>query len=431
MKKVYISMSADILHEGHINILKVGKKYGKVIVGLMTDKAIVSYKRLPHLNYKQRKIILENLKLVDEVVPQFELDYTSNLLKYKPDYVVHGDDWKVGTLKNTRNKVIKTLKKWRGKIIEPKYTKNISSSNIKSKIFQTGTTPENRRGKLRRLLQTKNIVRILESHSPITGLIIEKLNIKKKGKYYTEFDGMWSSSLTDSTLKGKPDNQSLDYSSRILSLKEMLEVTTKPVIFDGDNGGSLEHLPYLVRSLDQMGVSAIILEDKIGLKKNSLYEKQSDAKQDTIFGFSKKISTAKNSQVSDDFMIIARIESFILGKDLNDALKRAKEYLKSGADALMIHSKLNNPKEVFSFAQEIKKINEKVILIAVPSTYSSVSEKDLIKNGFSIVIYANHLLRSSIPAMMNTARKILKNEKSSVVEKDILSIKEILNLIDK
>ena len=242
---------------------------------------------------------------------------------------------------------------------------------------------------------------------------------------------MWSSSLTDSTLKGKPDNQSLDYSSRLLSLKEMMEVTTKPVIFDGDNGGNIEHLPYLVRSLDQMGVSAIILEDKIGVKKNSLFSKQTDAKQDSILGFSKKIETAKNSQVSDDFMVIARIESFILGKGIDDALKRAKSYLKSGADALMIHSKLENPKEVFAFSKKIKKFNEKIILISVPSTYSSVSEKQLIENGFSMVIYANHLLRASIPAMINSAKKILSYQKSSVIEKDILKISEILNLIQK
>ena len=431
MKKVYISMSADIIHEGHINILKVGKKYGEVTVGLMTDKAIVSYKRLPHLNYKQRKIILENLRMVDKVIPQTELDYTKNLLKIKPDYVVHGDDWKIGPLKATRKKVINILKRWSGKIIEPKYTKNISSTKIKNKIFETGTAPEVRRGKIRRLFQSKDIVRILESHSPLTGLIIEKLNIRKDGKYYVEFDGMCSSSLTDSTLKGKPDNQSLDYSSRLLSLKEMMEVTTKPVIFDGDNGGNIEHLPYLVRSLDQMGVSAIILEDKIGVKKNSLFSKQTDAKQDSILGFSKKIETAKNSQVSDDFMVIARIESFILGKGIDDALKRAKSYLKSGADALMIHSKLENPKEVFAFSKKIKKFNEKIILISVPSTYSSVSEKQLIENGFSMVIYANHLLRASIPAMINSAKKILSYQKSSVIEKDILKISEILNLIQK
>lgn len=431
MKNVYISMSADILHEGHINILKIGKKYGRVTVGLMTDAAIVSYKRLPHLDYKQRKIILENLKLVDEVIPQTELDYTKNLLKLRPDYVVHGDDWKNGALKDTRSKVIKTLKKWSGKIIEPRYTKNISSTKIKKRIFQAGTTPDIRRGKLRRLLQTKDLVRVLESHSPITGLLIENLNIKEKGKYYSEFDAMWSSSLTDSTLKGKPDNQSLDYSSRLLNLKEMMEVTTKPVIFDGDNGGNIEHIPYLIRSLDQMGVSAIIIEDKIGLKKNSLFSKQTGSKQDTIKGFCKKIKTAKQSQVSDDFMVIARIESFILGKDLNDAIIRAKNYLNSGADALMIHSKLDSPKEVFAFAKKIRQIHDKVILIAVPSTYSNVSEKSLIQNGFSLVIYANHLLRSSIPAMIKTAKTILKDKKSSSAEKKILTIKEILNYIEK
>ncbi len=427
-KKVYIGLSADILHEGHINILKIAHNLGEVIVGLLTDQAISSYKKIPHLSYKQREIVLKNMKFVKRVIPQETLDYRPNLNLIKPDYVVHGDDWKSGIQKNTRKQVIKTLKKWGGKLIEPKYTKNISSTLIKEKILKVGTSPDMRKSKLRRLIEAKDIVRILESHSALTGLIIENLKIIKN-KDYLEFDGMWSSSLTDSALRGKPDNQSVDYSTRILGLNEILEVTTKPIIFDADNGGRLEHLPYMIKSLERIGVSAAIIEDKVGLKKNSLFDNQSGSKQDTINSFCKKISKAKETKISDDFFIIARIESFILGKGLNDALKRAEAYSKSGADAILIHSKNNSAKEVFSFAKKFKKSKFFKPMVAVPSTYSKTFEKDLIKHGFKIVIYANQMMRASYPAMVNVAKSILINKRSYNSEKKISSIKEVINLI--
>ena len=265
-KRVYVGLSADILHEGHINILKIASSYGDVIVGLLTDEAIASYKNIPHLDFKRRKIILQNIKFVKKVIPQETLDYVKNLNLIKPHYVVHGDDWKTGVQKKTRSRVIKTLKKWSGKLIEPKYTKNISSSLIKSKILQIGTLPQNRVSRLKRLLSSKKIVRILESHNSLTGLIIENLKVTKKN-IGLEFDGMWSSSLTDSATKGKPDNSSVDFSSRISSLNDMMDVTTKPLVFDADNGGQIEHLSFLIRSLERAGVSAIIMEDKVGLKK--------------------------------------------------------------------------------------------------------------------------------------------------------------------
>ena len=280
-KKVYVGLSADILHEGHINILKTAHNLGEVTVGLLTDQAIASYKKIPHLNFRQREIVLKNMKFVKKVIPQNTLDYRPNLKMIKPDYVVHGDDWKAGIQKKTRSQVIKTLKKWKGKLIEPRYTKNISSTLIKKNILEVGTSPDKRKSKLKRILEAKEIVRVLESHSALVGLIIENLKVVKNQKY-SEFDAMWSSSLTDSALRGKPDNQSVDYSSRILGLNEILDVTTKPIIFDADNGGRLEHLPYMIKSLERIGVSAVIIEDKIGLKKNSLFENQSGAMQDTI-----------------------------------------------------------------------------------------------------------------------------------------------------
>ncbi len=428
-KKVYVGLAADILHEGHINILKIANSYGEVCVGLLTDTAIASYKNIPYLDYKKRKVVLENIKYVKKVIPQKTLDYVENLKIIKPDFVVHGDDWKSGVQKKTRERVKKVLKSWSGKLIEPEYTKNISSTLIKKELSNIIFSPENRVSRLKRLIQSKDIVRILESHNSLTGLIIEKLNVKKNQKNI-EFDGMWSSSLTDSATKGKPDNSSVDFSSRINSLNEMMDVTSKPLVFDADNGGQLEHLPFLIRSLERSGVSAIIMEDKIGLKKNSLFKNQSGTKQDKPKIFAKKISKVCSTRQSKDFMVIARIESFIVGKTINDALARAKIYINAGADAILIHSKEKTPKEIFAFAREFKKkYKNSVPLVAVPSTYSNVYEKDLIKNGFKLVIYANQLLRAAYPAMQKAASTILKCSRAFEVDKKIIPIKDIISLI--
>ena len=428
MKKVYVGLSADILHEGHINILKTASQYGDVIVGLLTDEAIASYKNIPYLDFKKRKVVVENIKFVTSVIPQNTLDYVDNLNLIKPNYVVHGDDWKNGVQKKTRDRVIKTLKKWSGRLIEPKYTKNISSTEIKKKISNILSSPDNRVSRLKRLINSKNIVRILESHNSLTGLIIENTKIIKNNTSY-EFDGMWSSSLTDSATKGKPDNSSVDFSTRLSSLNDIMEVTTKLLVFDADNGGQLEHLPFLIRSLERCGASAIIMEDKIGLKKNSLFKNQTGTKQDKPELFAKKIKQICNSRKNNDFMVIARIESFIVGKGLKDALRRAEIYSKAGADGILIHSKEKTPTEIFSFAKEFKKSKNFIPLVSVPSTYSKVYEKDLIRNGFKLVIYANQLLRAAYPAMQFTAKKILENGRAFEIEKKIIPIKEIINLI--
>ena len=430
MKKIsYVALSADILNKGHLNIIKTASKYGKVIVGLLTDKAIASYKKLPYLNFEHRMIVVKNIKYVFKVVPQHTLDHTENLMKYKPDYVVHGNDWKKGFLKKTRSQVIRVLSKWNGKLIEPKYTKNISSNQIKKKIEEIGVTSDLRRSKLSRLINAKSLVRVLECHNPLAGLIVENLNIREEKKI-KEFDCMWSSSLTDSVSRGMPDNQSVDYSTRVNGVIDIFNVTTKPLIFDIDNGGQIEHLPIIIKKLDRAGVSAIIMEDKFGLKKNSLFSDQTNVKQDSIKNFCKKIRKAKNAAISEDFFVISRIESLILGKSVNDALKRAVAYSKAGADFIMIHSKDKNPQSIFKFAKLFNKNKYSKPLVAVPSTYSKTYEKDLIKNGFKIVIYANQLLRSSYRSMVKTAKIILKNERSYETEKDISSIKEILELIE-
>ena len=428
MKKiVYVPLAADILHEGHLNILKIASKYGKVIVGLLTDAAIIQYKNLPFFDYDQRFKIVSNLKLVDEVVPQDSWDYKEILNSIKPDFFVHGDDWKLGIQSKIRLEVIRELKKWNGKLIEPKYSKNVSA-NYQKRILQMTITPDQRKLKLKRLLKVKKIIRILESHSALSSMIIENVNINKNGKLL-QFDGIWSSSLTDSTLKGKPDNQSVDYSQRVNSLNDTIDTSLKPIIFDGDNGGRLEHLIYLVKNLEKIGVSALVLEDKKGLKINSLFQDQSKARQDSIIEFSKTIKAVVNSRISRDFMIIARIESLILGKSIKDALHRAEKYSVAGADAILIHSKEKVPKEIFQFAKLFKKSKFYKPMIAIPSTYSKTYEKELIKHDFKIVIYANHLLRASYKAMNETAKKLLINQRAFEVEKNITSINEIISLI--
>jgi phosphoenolpyruvate phosphomutase / 2-hydroxyethylphosphonate cytidylyltransferase len=429
-KTVYVPLAVDLLHSAHISILKKAKKYGKVIVGLMTDKAISEYKQLPTLDYSERYEILSGVKFIDKIVEQKNWDYTENINKYKPDFFIHGDDWKSGIQKNQRKKVIRALKKIKSKLIEVPFSKNISSSEIKNKILQHDFASENRISRLKRLINAKKIVRVLESHNSLTGLIIENLKISKKNKF-KEYDGMWSSSLTDSATKGKPDNSSVDFSSRISSLNDMMEVTTKLLIFDADNGGQLEHLPFLVRSLERTAASAIIIEDKVGLKKNSLFKNQSGAKQDNPKHFAKKIKAICESRKNIDFMVIARIESFILGKGLKDALNRAEIYSKAGADAILIHSKEKTSNQIFSFANEFKKNKNFIPLVSVPSTYSKTTEKDLIKNGFKIVIYANQLLRAAYPSMLNTARDILINDRSFEAEKKnkLIPISEIINLV--
>jgi phosphoenolpyruvate phosphomutase len=427
-KKVYVGMSADMIHPGHLNIIKEAQKLGYVIVGLLTDKAIASYKRLPTLKYEQRKIIIENIKGVSEVVPQHELDYAPNLREIKPDYVVHGDDWQKGVQQQTRQKVIDTLKEWGGVLHEVPYTQGISSTQLNQSLKEIGTTPEIRMERLRRLIESKPIVRVLEAHNGLTGLIVENISINQNGRT-KEFDAMWLSSLTDSTAKGKPDIEAVDVTSRLHALNDILEVTTKPIIYDGDTGGIPEHFVFTVKTLERLGVSAIIIEDKTGLKKNSLFGTEVPQTQATIEDFCYKISMGKKAQVTKSFMIIARIESLILKQGIDDAIKRADAYIKAGADGIMIHSKEKDGQEIIEFCRRYAQLEKRVPLVAVPSSYNHLFEKQLMEAGVSIVIYANHLLRSAYPAMVDVAKSILTHERSLEADDKCMSIKEILNLI--
>jgi len=429
MKKVYVGMAIDVLHPGHLNILNEAKKLGKVIVGLLTDEAIAQYKRMPLLNYEQREMILKSIKGVDQIVAQESYDYSSNLKKIKPDFVVHGDDWKTGVLKESRQKVIKVLKEWGGKLIEPKYTAGISSSQLIAHTLERGVTPNKRLESLKNKINLKSTIRAIEAHNGLTGIIVEKTNITVNNEN-KEFDAIWLSSLTLSTSMGKPDTEVVDFSTRFQTIEEIMEVTTKPIIVDGDTGGSIEHFKFRVRTLERLGVSAVIIEDKIGDKRNSLFGTDVFQEQDTIDNFTNKISEGRKSLLTDNFMIIARIESLILNNGMEDAIKRAKAYIKAGADGIMIHSKEKDGSEIIEFCKQYNLFENKVPLIVVPSTFSHMTESELKDLGVNIIIYGNHLIRSAYPSMVKTAESILKFGRCKEASDEYcMSIKEILTLI--
>ncbi len=427
-KKVYMAFSADILHSGHLNILEKASQLGEITVGVLSDEAIASYKRFPLMSLEQRMNIISNLKLVDNVVVQKDLDYTENLRKLKPDYVVHGDDWREGIQKHIREQVIEVLKEWDGELVEFPYTKDESIDLLRDQVSEMGTLPEIRRKRLSQLLKVKPLIRVLEAHNGLTGIICEKASAVRNGSVRT-FDAIWVSSLCDSTAKGKPDIELVDLTSRINTISEIMEVTSKPIILDGDTGGLIEHFEFNVRTLERIGVSAIIIEDKIGLKKNSLFGTEVVQQQDSIENFCNKIRTGKAALNSREFMIIARIESLILNAGMEDALTRAKAYIEAGASGIMIHSRKKSPDEIFEFCEKFQEFGSGVPLIVVPTTFNQVTEKEFAARGVNVVIYANHLVRSAFPAMMKTAESILANERCYEADKNCMSIKEILTLI--
>ncbi|MBO6584705.1 MAG: phosphoenolpyruvate mutase [Gracilimonas sp.] len=428
MKQVYVGMGTDIIHHGHINIIEKARELGEVTVGLLSDEAVTKFSRIPFLEYEERKRILENIKGVSKVVLQKTLDYEENLRKLKPDYVVHGTDWKVGPQKHVRQKVISILDEWGGKLVEPDYTEGISSSGLREALREIGTTPDIRRKMLRRLLSAKPIVRVMEAHNGISSLIVEETKVEAEGEL-REFDAIWVSSLTDSTAKGKPDTEYVDRTSRIQTISDILDVTTKPIILDGDTGGPIEHFELMVKNMERLGVSAVIIEDKSGLKRNSLFGTEVKQELEDIDVFCEKISNAKKAQVTSDFMIISRIESLIANAGMDEALKRAKAYIEAGTDGIMIHSRKKDGEEIFEFMKEYQKFDYKVPAISVPSSYNQFTEQELIDAGFNIVIYANHLLRSAFPAMKKTAESILTHKRSLEADEYCMSIKEILDIL--
>jgi phosphoenolpyruvate phosphomutase / 2-hydroxyethylphosphonate cytidylyltransferase len=425
-KTVYLGMRGDIIHPGIINIIREGAKLGELTVGLLTDTAIARHKRLPYLTYDQRKDVIENIKGVAQVIPQEEWSYVPNLQKLKPDYIIHGDDWKNGALRKERDEVFAAMKELGGEVIEIPYTAGINSSSINEAIRSIGTTPDIRLKTLRRLLETNKIVRIMEAHSGLSGLIIENLEIEKEDGLHS-YDGMWSSSLTDSTSKGKPDIEAVDLTTRLHDLTNILECTTKPIIFDGDTGG--QHISFTVKTLERNGISAVIIEDKTGLKRNSLFGTDVNQELCPIHEFCDKIKTGKKAQVTKEFMIIARLESLIAGFPVSHAMERAHAFVDAGADGVMIHSKEKSGSDIKEFCSLFRADYPHVPIVLVPTTYNKFTEKELASWGANIIIYANHMLRSAYPAMMNTAKMILENERSLEADAVCMPIKEILELI--
>ncbi len=430
-KKVYIAMSADVIHSGHMNIIKEGKNYGDVIIGLLTDEAIATYKRLPLLNYEERKEIFEEIKGVSKIVKQNTLDYTENLKKYKPDYVLHGDDWKKGVQSLIRENVIKTLDEWGGKLIEIPYDARQCGQEISKNANNNINTTEGRRAKLKKLISLKPYVRGIDVSNGLTGLIAENIKFEDvNSSVVKEYDFFWISSLCDSTFKGKPDIELVDLTSRINTINEIMEVTSKPIILDGDTGGKVEHFVYNVKTLERIGVSAIIIEDKTGLKKNSLFGTEVKQTLDDPDNFSAKIRAGKQAQATRDFMIFARLESLIAGYGIDDAMMRAKKYIEAGADGIMIHSKEKSGEDIFEFLKEFRKYSKDIPVVLVPTTYNQFSEEILNEHGANVIIHANHLLRSAYPAMVKTAKNILETGSSKIASDEYcMPIKEILELI--
>jgi phosphoenolpyruvate phosphomutase len=425
---VYLGITGDIIHPGIINIINEGAKYGDLTIGLLTDGAIVTHKRLPYLTYEQRKQVVENIKGVSRVVPQEEWSYVENLKKYKPDFMIHGDDWKSNYLSAIREECFTVMKEWGGQIIEIPYTQGINSTALAENAKSIGTTPDIRRAALRRLLAAKSIVRILEAHSGLSGLIAEHAEVIKEDGVH-QFDGMWSSSLTDSTSKGKPDIEAVDLTTRMQSLTDILECTTKPIIYDGDTGDIPEHFVFTVRTLERNGVSAVIIEDKKGLKKNSLFGTEAKQVLATEEEFCEKISAGKRAQVTKDFMIIARIEEIIAGYSVDEAITKAFAAVKAGADGVMIHSKDKSGMDIKEFCAKFREVYKNIPIVLVPTTYNQFTEKELGEWGANIIIYANHMLRASYPAMKKCAETILQAERSLEVNDMCMPIKEILELI--
>ena len=431
MKTAYTCFCTDVIHDGHQNIINHAKKYGNVVVGCLSDKEMIRCTKFPTTSEEERMNLYRALDGVDEVVLQDDMLYDDVIEKIRPDYIVHGDNWKEGPEKSIRDHVEQLIMSYGGQIIDVPYTYSESVRKIDLQLKEKLSMPEYRRKRLHQLLEMVPVVKVMEAHSGLTGLIVEKTVVEGDNGRLDQFDAMWVSSLCDSTAKGKPDIELVDMTSRFRTIEDITEVTTKPIIFDGDTGGLTEHFVYTVRSLERLGVSAVIIEDKKGLKKNSLFGTEVEQTQATIDEMSEKISAGKAAQLTDDFMIIARIESLILEKGMKDALTRAEAFVKAGADGIMIHSRKKDPAEILEFCDRFREEDKKTPLVVVPSSFNTITEAELSQHGVNIVIYANQLTRSAFPAMQQTAEEILKYHRAKEVDDRLMSIKQIITLIDE
>lgn len=431
MKTVYTCFCTDVIHDGHLNILKHAKVYGRVVVGCLSDIEMIRCTKFPTTREEDRMALYRSLEGVDEVVLQDSMLYDDVIGKLHPDYVVHGDNWKEGAEKAVRDHVERLLNTYGGQIVDVPYTYNEKVKRVDQRLKEKLSMPEYRRKRLRQLIEMTPVVKVMEAHSGLTGLIVEKTVVGGENGKLDQFDGMWVSSLCDSTDRGKPDIELVDMTSRLRTIDDIMEVTTKPIILDGDTGGLIEHFVYNVRTLERMGVSAVIIEDKTGLKKNSLFGTEVVQTQDSIENFSAKIAAGKKAQLSDDFMIIARIESLILERGMEDALERAFAFTVAGADGIMIHSRKKDPAEIFEFCDKFREKDQKTPIVVVPTSFNQVTEEELASHGVNIVIYANQLMRAAFPVMQKTAENILRAHRAKEVDSQLMPFKDIIRLIDE
>ncbi|MDR3587312.1 MAG: phosphoenolpyruvate mutase [Desulfosporosinus sp.] len=427
-KTVYMCFSSDVIHGGHTSIIQKAAELGELTIGMLTDEVVASYRRFPVLQYAERVKILESIKGVHKVVPQKTLSYADNLRMLEPDCVVHGDDWVTGFQKPIREEVIEVLKEYGGNLVEYPYSQNEEYKKLELSQQEQLSMPDVRRARLKQLLDMKSLVTVIEAHSGITGLIAEKTIVLQDGKTY-QFDAMWCSSLCDSTSKGKPDIELLDMSTRFRTVDEIMDVTTKPIIIDADTGGLTEHFVYNIRTLERMGVSAIIIEDKTGLKKNSLFGTEVEQTQDSLENFCTKLSAGKAALKTKYFLLIARVESLILDKGMDDALTRAFAYVNAGASGIMIHSRKKDPAEIFEFCEKFRVKDQVTPLVVVPTSFNTVTEDEFARRGVNIIIYANQLTRSGFPAMQKVAETILLNHRAKEADDMCMPIQQILTLI--
>lgn len=430
MKTVYTCFCTDIIHEGHLNIIRTAQQYGEVIVGILTDEAMIRFNRFPTVSFEERMQLVQQIEGVSKVVIQEKPFYDNIIRTLQPDYIIHGDNWLSGPMKAIRDNAEAEAVKYGGVIVDVPYTYNETVRRLDLQMREKLQMPEFRRKRLRQAVGIRGIVKAIEVHNGLTGLIAEKTCVEHNGEF-DQFDAMWISSLCDSIAKGKPDIELVDMTSRFRTIDDVMEVTTKPIIFDGDTGGLTEHFVYTVRSLERMGVSAVIIEDKIGLKKNSLFGTEVQQTQDTIEHFCEKIKAGKKVQLTDEFMIIARVESLILEQGMQDALERAFAYADAGADGIMIHSRQRTPDEILAFCDAFRQKNTETPIIVVPTSFNQITEKELAAHGVNIVIYANQLTRSAFPAMEQTAKDILTYHRSYEAENRLLPIRDIITMIDE
>lgn len=428
MKTVYTCFCTDVIHEGHLNIIKEAEKYGEVIIGVLSDEAMIRFNRFPGISFEERFQMVSEIEGVSKVIVQEKAMYDDVIHELHPDYVIHGDNWLSGAMKAIRDNVAKLVEPYGGKIIDVPCTRSKAITRIDKQMKEKMGMPEYRRKKLKQMIGLCPVVKALEVHSGLTGLIAERTIVENNGEL-DQFDAMWFSSLCDSTAKGKPDIEVVDLTSRFRTINDVMEVTTKPIIFDGDTGGLTEHFVYTVRTLERMGVSAVIIEDKIGLKQNSLFGTDVEQTQDTIEHFCEKISAGKEIQLTNEFMIIARIESLILEQGMDDALERARAYVAAGADGIMIHSRKKEPDEILEFCDLFRRENRETPIVVVPTSFNSITEAELAAHGVNVVIYANQLTRSAFPAMEQTAMDILKYHRAKEADERLLPIKDIISLI--